>query len=72
MTIVKWLIHPVFGGYVVAWQDDTGTYGDFTSDEPIALWYQMYRAHKERMLWQRVQVLRSYSADETVPFNAVI
>ncbi|MGB1286101.1 MAG: hypothetical protein ACPG7F_06175 [Aggregatilineales bacterium] len=72
MAAAKWCIHPAAGGYVVAWRDATGTYGDFTPGEPITLWYAMYQQYRERMLWQRVQVLKGYSADETVPFNAVL
>ncbi|MGB1284988.1 MAG: hypothetical protein ACPG7F_00525 [Aggregatilineales bacterium] len=59
-----WYIHRVEGGHVVAWRDAAGAYADFTKDEPMRLWYAMYRAYKARTGW-RLALLRQLHPDDT-------
>ncbi|MGB1284942.1 MAG: hypothetical protein ACPG7F_00295 [Aggregatilineales bacterium] len=66
----EWMICPVSGGYIVAWRDAAGAYADFTDDEPIRLWYRLYREYKNRAGW-RLALLRLLHPVDTQEFVAL-
>lgn len=59
-----WLILPVETGYVVAWRDLSGAYGEFTADEPLRLLVRMYRDYRQRR-GGRLYLLRLLNVDDT-------
>jgi len=67
-----WKILSVSGGYLVAWRDLGGAWGEYTTDEPLSLWYRMYRDYRARRGGWLVtrRLLNEDDTQEVVPLKA--
>ena len=59
----EWCIVAVDGGYLVAWRDGAGAYAEFRDDEPMRLWYRMYREDRVRRGWRLALLRRLHPVD---------
>lgn len=68
--MAKWLVQKSAstGRYIVMWQDGCRKRGYVSNN----LAHAVHGAYEGWSLWHRVQGLRNFSADETVPFHVIL